>query len=133
MTNVRNFSRHGFNADQEKALRKVFPGCTLGAPESPFFTDATDVGAKVSGATASLVVPWDLLLDALAEGNLAAGTTLVAWRADESARKRGRFAATAVTVFTLTAAGTWEKVTRREITPTVETDFRTGETTAYEG
>lgn len=129
---VHNFSRHDFNGDQVVALKQVFgEGVALGQPEAPFFKDVNDLVAKVSGEVASLVVPWDLLMEAIAGQMFAAGTTLIAWRADEAARKRGAFAAKGVTVYDLRVGGAWAKSAQADISPTEEVNFQTGEVAPY--
>ena len=130
MAEVKNFSRHDFNADQVRVLPELFPGAELGAPLAPFFKSAEDFASKVSGTTSSVVVPMEIMLDALSAGLLADGTILITWRADEEARKRGRFASRGVAAYRL-REGRWEKVVSRDMVPTVEVGFQDGMVVPY--
>ena len=129
MAEVKNFSRHDFNADQVRVLPELFPGAELGAPLAPFFKSAEDFASKVSGTTSSVVVPMEIMLDALSAGLLADGTIISPPR-DEEARKRGRFASRGVAAYRL-REGRWEKVVSRDMVPTVEVGFQDGMVVPY--
>jgi len=131
MAEIKNFSRHDFSADQIAALEEVFPGYKLGEAENVFFKGPEDLSGHVSGEVASLVAPWDMILEALSRGLIAPGTTLIAWSADQAARKRGAHAARGMKAFRYD--GGWSIVAEMVIEPTVEVDFKTGEVSSYQG
>lgn len=132
MVQVENFSRHPFSDDQASALRQMFgEDVVLGEPRNVFFNSAADVAENVSGKVAAVVVPADYLLEAQVNGDIEVGTTLLFWRADAEARKRGNHASTALVRFDLTESG-WTK-DQVDIDPTVEVSFRDGTTYHYGG
>ena len=132
MITVQNVSRHNLNRDQI-ALVTEWVGSgefEVTPPQKPFFTSAGDVVGRLSGKVSVAVVPMALLLEAI--WDLEPGTTILTFEADQAARKRGRFAASGMSVFVWDEHGpqlTW----RRAYSPTVEQDFRTGEVFPYAG
>jgi hypothetical protein len=128
----RNYSRHPFNSDQRTALISVGLIPEEGA-RAPFFKDSSDLIKKTEGQVASLVAPMGLLLEALAADETGKWSAIIVdWTADESARKRGCFAARAMRVFSIG----WGVVMLEKtipIEPTKENDFRTGEELLYKG
>lgn len=128
---VENFSRHPLSSDQVAAVKQMFGDeVIIGEPQAPFFKDATDFAAQVSGKIAAVVAPSDFLLEAQADGLLAEGTVLLFWRADQEARTRGNHASRALLRFTLKDG--WQKEVV-EIEPTVEVSFKDGTTFKYGG
>lgn len=131
-TKVENYSRHPFNSDQIGVLKSEEFEPESGA-RAPFFEDAQDFVAQVGGKTVSAVVPGDILRDCWAgDATIPDGTTLVGWRTDKDARKRGRFAVRGMVVHRWERGGP-TKLLDTEIEPTVENDFRTGEEFPYGG
>jgi len=148
---IYNYSRHDLNADQLAALEVAFGEVEVSPPLNPFFVSAEDVKKKLDGKTSVAVIPGALLLEVMTGDGFRAGTTIVVFRADQSARKRGRFAAIGMQVFQwqeINLPMTWGEpfaveggcsvvkpvlIHKSEITPTVEQDFRTGELFPYEG
>ena len=131
---VKNFSRHELNEDQIKALVEIFGKVEVSKPLAPFFAGAEDVAEKVNGSVSALVVPWNMILKADALNMIERGTILIAWSADENARKRGRFALRGVETFEFVNDGSGNDISFDEykFVPTVETDFKTGEVFPYQ-
>ncbi len=128
---VQNFSRHPLSVDQVQAIRGFFdPETEISDPLNTFFKGAEDFATQVSAKVSSIVVPADILLEAQANGLLSIDTVLIFWRADEDSRKRGRFAARAMKVFSLDIGNKWN-VDIVVIQPTVESDIQTNQTFAY--
>lgn len=128
---VKNFSRHPFSIDQANALKGAFGDVEIGDPLAPFFNSAGELASAVNGAVASVVAPADFVLEMQADGLISDGTTLLFWRADADARKRGNHASTALIKFEF-SQGSWSKAVY-PITPTVETSFKDGATFKYGG
>lgn len=128
---IKNFSRHPFSIDQTNALLSAFGEVEIGDPLAPFFNSAEELASAVNGAVASVVAPADFVLEMQADGLISDGTTLLFWRADADARKRGNHASTALIKFAF-AQGQWSK-TVYPISPTVEVSFKDGATFKYGG
>jgi len=159
MKTVENFSRHPFNVDQRRALLDAGY-----EPEdrarAPFFKDIEDLLTQVGGKIVSAVIPGDIIWDCWARMSFGAAdvspqmgipvnTTIIGWRTDESARRRGRFAVRGIVVhrweqvwFPANKIGEpdcWgyvvipQVIYEREIAPTVENDFQSGEEFPYGG
>lgn len=124
---VKNFSRHEFNIDQIELL-KMSNYTPEGKALAPFFTSGDDLIEKIQGQNAAIVAPINIVLDALLK---KVTTKIFSWHADAAARKRGKFAATGVTVYYISDGKVTGQMTLRK-SPTVETDFRTGECVPYE-
>lgn len=84
------------------------------------------MSAKVS----SVVVPGDILLEAIATKKIETDTVLIFWVADEEARKRGRHASRGMKVFSLDITNEW-RVDKIDISPSVELDMKTNEAFSY--
>jgi len=132
MLKVSNFSRHDLNVDQVRAIqtwREMEIGLTL----KPFFTSAEHLRSQIDGQTSVVVAPGAMLLELWADHQpLADGTRIIQFGADQSARKRGCFAATSITIFAW-VNGRPVKIHQEAIVPTVEQSFRSGEVTPYAG
>jgi len=134
---VNNHSRHELNYDQRESIADA--QAELGRGYTTFsgalhthFGNAKKLRDALSGNVSVVVAPSHLLLELWAKyPNLSQGTTIIQFGVCQSAKKRGRFAATSITVIS------WEWdlnqewcdptiVHKAEIQPTVETDFRTG-------
>ena len=137
MTEIKNFSRHPFNADQKRALRYLGYEPEDGA-RAPFFKGAQDFVDQVGGSVASAVVPGDIMRDCWAgEAEIPEGTVFVGWITDWAARERKRFAVRGYVVHewksTLSGGTSPRKTDTGDIVPTVENDFQTGEEFPYAG
>lgn len=131
---VKNFSRHPFNTDQKALLTEAgyeFNDEII----APFFRDAKDFVKQTTGEisqTISVVAPMNILLEVLAsEENQNYNATLLVWRADEIARKRGRFATRGLQLFHILHRKIILLASYDAI-PTVENDFKTGEEFPYQ-
>lgn len=127
---IRNISQHPFNQDQVVAIQGYYGEVEVGEPEKKFFNSGVDVVETVNGGVASLVAPFELVLDALLLGLKG---QIIVWRADANARKRASFAARGIKIYDFKGDGTFEVAYEAAITPTVEGDFKTGEIKPYAG
>ena len=143
---VSNFSRHDLNVDQVAAIKAVLPSAQIGETLKPFFTGADDVRSKLNGKVSVAVVPGAMLLEVEADQGFAEGTVILAFEADQAARKRGRFAARGLKVFEWVEkhayiGGPFVTTPRyigpvltseTAIVPTVENNFSDGQEFPYE-
>lgn len=132
MTQVNNFSRHNLNQDQINAIQ-TWRNIEIGETLKPFFTSAEHLRSQIDGQTSVVVAPGAMLLELWADPQpLTDGTRIIQFGADQSARKRGCFAATALTIFAW-VNGRPVKIHQEVIAPTVEQNFRSGEIVPYAG